>query len=413
MNIRSLNEAEEVLERYMPLAHEIIGKDITLERMIPLMASLGNPERKLKIIHVAGTSGKTSTSYYIASLLQAAGQKVGLTVSPHLDKITERVQVNLTPLNDDQFCHYLGEFVDLIIETKIEPSYFELLIAFVYWLFDRLGVDYVVADNEDKVCVITDIGLDHMHVLGHTIPEIALQKAGIIHAKNEVVMHRQSAEVMAVIETWIKKQQAHLNLTKDSAVDMPEMNLLADYQKRNWSLAYAVFKLVQKRDGLPELSREKLAETMLTYVPGRMEVVNLNGKTIIMDGAHNTQKMAAFISSFQKKFPGKKASVLMAMKKRKDYHDILPLIKNIVDSEANDSLIFTTFKVSQDLVSESVDIKDFAKAAQKEGLENFITESNLETAYNKLINSKNDTLVITGSLYLLSQIRKLHKELHA
>src|SRR5258707_183751 len=105
--IRNLDEANALLMRYIPLAKDLIGRDITLERMFPLLAAAGNPHERLKVVHVAGTSGKTSTSYYIAALLKGAGATVGLTVSPHIDSVTERIQINGEPISDQEFCDYL------------------------------------------------------------------------------------------------------------------------------------------------------------------------------------------------------------------------------------------------------------------------------------------------------------------
>jgi dihydrofolate synthase / folylpolyglutamate synthase len=144
VNIENLNQAERILAGYIPLVKKITGKDITLERMKPLMQALGNPQNNLKIIHIAGTSGKTSTAYYLANLLKIAGKKVGLTVSPHLDSITERVQIDLEPLGETEFCQAFGEFIDIIKPVEPEPTYFELLMAFAYWYFAKTGVDYVL-----------------------------------------------------------------------------------------------------------------------------------------------------------------------------------------------------------------------------------------------------------------------------
>ena len=174
MAIRTIEEAEAALLPYVPLVAQLTGKATTLERaIIPLMALAGNPQDRLKTVHIAGTSGKTSTSYYIAALLGAAGKTVGLTVSPHVDSITERIQINGQPLPDAEFCQELETFLDIVKQAPQPPSYFELLYAFALWVFGRRHVDYAVietgmgglydatnvATRADKVCVITDIGL--------------------------------------------------------------------------------------------------------------------------------------------------------------------------------------------------------------------------------------------------------------
>src|SRR5665213_2882839 len=127
---KTFAEANKILSGFIPT--EDTGVYNT-DRIKMFMDYLGNPQDKLRVIHVAGTSGKTSTSYYAAALLQAAGKKVGLTVSPHVDEVNERVQINLVPLAEDIFCHELSEFLNIVESSHIAPSYFELLVAFAFW----------------------------------------------------------------------------------------------------------------------------------------------------------------------------------------------------------------------------------------------------------------------------------------
>lgn len=421
--IRTLAEAESVLLGYMPLAQKIIGKDITLERMWPLMAALGNPEKPLRVIHIAGTSGKTSTAYYIAALLTAAGKKTGLTVSPHMDTITERVQVNLSPLGEDEFCNQLNEFLAVVQSSNIEPTYFELLIAFVYWYFDKAGVDYAVietglgglmdctnvAKEQNKICVITDIGYDHVEVLGSEIKDIAAQKAGIIHEGNAVCMYGQDVEVMAAVEARVlEKQATWKRFTEDelrAQYGSETLNALPAYKQRNWLLARAAFQFVAKRDGLL-VENQEIIKTLATYIPGRMDYAEVNGKTIIMDGAHNGQKMRALVHSFQKSYDGKKTAVLLAMKQSKDYKDALRELQPIVSQ-----LIVTNFALNQDRASHGTDPVLLAVAARELGIETVIAESQ-DDGFMKLQNAAGDTpVIVTGSLYLLSQLRQNHKEL--
>src|SRR5258708_5430662 len=112
MTLHNFQEAEAALQPYVPLVAQLTGKHTTLERVWPLMELLGNPQDQLKIIHIAGTSGKTSTAYYMAALLAASHQQVGLTVSPHVDSLLERVQIYGPPLTEEAFCAALGEFLD-------------------------------------------------------------------------------------------------------------------------------------------------------------------------------------------------------------------------------------------------------------------------------------------------------------
>lgn len=417
--IRSLDEANQLLAAYVPQVRELLGKDLTLARMKPLLNELGNPQNQLKIIHVAGTSGKTSTAYYIASLLKTAGKRVGLTVSPHLDSVTERVQINLEPLPEAVFCQALGQFLDLIAEVEPRPTYFELLIAFVYWYFAKVEVDYAVietglggsfdatnaAGKSDKICVITDIGLDHVHVLGGTLTEIAGQKAGIIHTGNQVFMHQQSPAVMSVFEQKTKEQNAILNVLSDfeslsRELLVPEFSVLPQYQQRNWLLAKSTYDYIASRDSLPVLSPAQLAHSMAVQVPGRMETLTVQAKNIIMDGAHNEQKMCAFVNSFQALYPGQKASILIALKEGKEYKSVLPLLRPICNR-----LIVTSFKTAQDLPIISINPQVLASAARGFGFTDIQLELDYKKAYELLLATPGNPVIITGSFYLLSSLR--------
>ena len=419
--LHTLLEIEAALAKYIPLASEIIGKDITLDRMNPMMTALGNPEKQLKVIHIAGTSGKTSTTYYIAALLTAAGKKVGMTVSPHVDSIAERLQVNMQPITVAVFGEALEEFLEIIRLSDIEPTYFELLIALAYWYFAKVGVDYAVietglgglhdgtniAKEYDKLCVITDIGYDHMHVLGNTISEIAAQKAGIIHGKNDVYMYEQSPEVMSAIKQRCDIQKAYLHTIGQSYVNEPDMfKDLPSFQKRNWHLAHAVFDAVKIRDGIVGLSDKKLAQAISTQIPARMDQKKIKGKLVIMDGAHNGQKMQAFVGSFMTRWPGKRAAVLLSLKTSKDYTEVLPLLRSIAST-----LIITTFSGTQDRFVESIPPQQLAESAEHYGFSRVVAMPDQDDAYELLMNQPDDVVIITGSFYLIGQLRHKHKEL--
>jgi dihydrofolate synthase / folylpolyglutamate synthase len=414
MKIYSLQEAEKILQTYIPQVSSYSGDNLTLDRMFPLLEKLGNPHNRLKIIHVAGTSGKTSTSYYIAALLYKSGKKVGLTVSPHVDSITERIQINGVSISDEKFCSELGFFIDKISDLEVNPSYFELLIAFIYWYFDKEKVDYAVvetgmgglldgtnvATRSDKVCAITDIGFDHMHILGKSLAEISRQKAGIIHQKNEVFMYKQSEEIMAQIRSRISEKNAKLNkfsydiLHRNSNI----ASALPEFQKRNWLLAMQVVIYVSKRDRFP------LATTVPSSVnvPARMEEILLHdgGNKLIMDGAHNKQKMSMFVDSFKSKYPNKKAVIMLSLKKGKEFKEVVDALIPITNK-----LILTTFITSQDLPAVAQDNLIIADYCKKNGV-SFEIINNNKVAIKVLLETNYEIKIITGSFYLLGQVRK-------
>lgn len=412
--IQNIGEANRILLKYVPLVKQITGKDITLSRMMPLMEHLGNPEQRLRIIHVAGTSGKTSTAYYISSQLTEAGQKTGLTVSPHMETVTERVQINGVPLPETVFCKYLSEFMEII--EGFEPTYYELLVAFAYWVFAKERVDYAVievglgglqdatniAHSEDKVCVITDIGLDHTHVLGTTIPEIAAQKAGIIHEGNAVFAYRQSDEVMEVIESRCKTKTARLyDIYPDYDDDFEDLPL---FQQRNWHLAATVVDFIVVRDNLISLTKDQKQRASHMTILGRMEIYTVNRKMIILDGAHNPQKLQTLVDSLRNKFPDQRFSVLIGMLSGKEITRALKILQPITHD-----ITSTNFSANQDMPRKSIKADVIAAAAQKLGITDALACNDAETAIGRLIESSPAPILVTGSFFLLNSIRPLVK----
>lgn len=414
MTIKTLHDAELALAPYVPLVKQLTGKDTTLDRIVPLMKLLGNPEAQLRAIHIAGTSGKTSTSYYISALLIAAGQKVGLTVSPHVDALNERVQINGQPLPEAEFCRLLEKFLHIIKPVEQQPSYFELLYAFALWVFCKYDVDYAVVETglgglfdatnimsrEDKVCVITDIGFDHIGILGNTLAAITAQKIGIVHKHNAVIMYEQNKEIMTVVRSWVAKQQATLIIAEPTIEDGDFIATVAVVQRRNWWLAAHAYELIANRDSLPHLTRQVLHQTQLTYIPGRLDTVQIGSKAVVMDGAHNAQKMAAFVSSFQALYPRIKPAVLVALKSDKDYAQVVPELAKLASS-----IIITTFHTSQDLPVVSVAPELLLKACRDYDFTKVKIIANQHDAFSALLEDSQPIVVVTGSFYLLGQLR--------
>jgi dihydrofolate synthase/folylpolyglutamate synthase len=421
MKIQTIAEAEAALLPFVPLVAQLTGKDTTLDRIRPLMALLGNPHEKVRVVHIAGTSGKTSTAYYMAGLLKESGFRVGLTVSPHVDLITERVQVDGQPLPEAVFCRELGAFLDIVETAPQKPSYFELLYAFALWTFANAKLDYAVVETgmgglydatnvvtrADKVCIITDIGFDHMHILGTTLPEITAQKIGIVHTHNPVLMYEQGKTVMQVVRAWATNHKAPLHTTTEDKEQQRHIANVASmplYQQRNWLLAYFAYRFLQKRDGIADLQPEQLQKTQAIQVPGRMDIRTIGRKTIVMDGAHNAQKMAAFIGSYQERYPQTRPVVLLALKQGKEYQELAPLLVGL-----SDHIILTTFYSSQDLPARAIDPALLATAFREAGIAKVEIIADLHAAFSAAVESPENSVIITGSFYLLSQLRNSEK----
>lgn len=402
--VKSFAELNQAVEAFVfvPTA----GSIYTLDRIKKLLAKLDNPQEKFKTIHVAGTSGKTSTSYYLANILQASGYKVGLTVSPHIQAINERVQINLIPVSEKEFCRQFNEFSLILNTLSIRLTYFELFVAFAFWYFAKTEVDYAVVEvglggtldatnvieRTDKICAITDIGLDHTEVLGNDLAAVAQQKAGIIGGSNNVFMNSQDDKIMRVIKAQISEQQAKLTI-----VDGPTQ----DFQQRNWQLAKTVCEYIFKMDNGRKLTENQWQQTAKMTIPGRLEVVEYSGKTLVFDGAHNSQKMTALVKAYQWQFTGKTTTVLLAVTDTKNNH--LEVMAKQLQPIA-DHLIISSFSLSQDVAKESLSPYEVAKY-----FDSAEVEPDLKQALTALLGRKEEVLLITGSLYLISVVKKLMK----
>lgn len=393
------------------------GKRYTLERMRALMDHLGNPQDSLKVIHIAGTSGKTSTAYFLSAQLVQSGKRVGTTISPHVDEVNERVQINLEPLPDKKFFSELTEFLTLVKKSKLQPSYFELLVAFAYWEFAKLNVDYAVVEvglgglldgtnvinRQDKVCVITDIGMDHTAVLGNDITSIAAQKAGIITDHNTVFCLEQSPEVMNVIKAACIQHHAILHAGAFTADK--HTSTIPLFQQRNWKLSQDVFDYLCTRDSLSVLTQAQLLAAQNVHIPARMEQIELpDGRVLIIDGAHNPQKLHAFAQSVRQLYPDTEVAGLFGLISGKDAQqtDSVQEITGIAHH-----VIFTGFQAEQDMPRPSIDPQELLKDAKQLGFTDSQVIENPKKAYESLLKRSEQVLIVTGSFYLLNHVRPL------
>lgn len=415
--VETFSQASKVLAKFIPQGQPTT---YTLDRMRQLMDFLGNPQNRLSVIHVAGTSGKTSTSYYIAALLHASGRTVGLSVSPHIDTIAERAQIDLQPLEESEYCEELSIFLELVETSGIQPSYFEVLVAFMYWLFDKRGVDYAVVevglgglldgtnviDRSDKVCVITDIGFDHTEILGNTLPEIAAQKGGIILRGNRVFMHPQPKEVMETINDICEQRSAHLTVVDDdlSMLNLHQYEALPLFQKRNISLAYSVIKHVLGSGYDHELLTRALNDSIATYIPGRMEEASWRGKTVVMDGSHNPQKIETLVESIKSKYGNHSMCLVVSFGENKatSLDENLRQLRSI-----SSSIVITQFSLGQDEPRQPIDPQVIEIAAKQQSFETVLVEPNPHKALDMAASLSDDIILVTGSMYLLNHIRPI------
>lgn len=415
MIIESFDDLRQAIKPYITQSS---SATYTLDRMRKLLDYLGNPQESYKAVHIAGTSGKTSTAYYAAALLKAAGYRTGLTVSPHTIEINDRVQIDCQPLLEPLFCAEFELFMDEVQASGTWPTYFEIMVAFAYWEFARQDVEYAVIEvglgglldgtntirRADKVCIITDIGLDHTSILGKTYGEIATQKAGIIQEGNEVFVYRQSPEVMKPIETRAATVHAQLQIIDPASGEAPKS--LPLFQQRNFGLALVVVKhIVSQRKGV--LTETAIRRASRTFIPGRMEIFKVAGKTVILDGAHNGQKIKALIESIHEQNAGKSITLLLGFLDGPAADSRIPDILEVAAPAAG-HIIVTEFGGPKDEPYRSVLAQEVERIVTPlEADYAFEHQVDVAKAFDQALACPEDIVVATGSIYLLNHIRPL------
>ena len=395
---------------------------------------LGNPEKKFRVIHVAGTNGKGSTCAFLTSIFREAGYSCGLFTSPHLVTINERFQINEQNIDDDTF---LSAFLkvraladELVAEGSYHPTYFEMLFLMGMVIFADAGVDYVMLETglggrldattaveEPAACVITSISFDHMQYLGNTIREIAGEKAGIIVPGVPVIFDGNDPEAAKVIRDqaeklgspWfeVKREDAEIKGITSGGIDFSVKNgyygntvfsipFIARYQVMNASLVLKTVEVLKQQISIPEDAVKKgLLETRWQ---GRMETV-LPG--VIVDGAHNEDGVEKFVETaehFQKEYP---LTLLFSAVDDKDYTDMIRTILGRIR--------FRHVVVTQVGGYRKVPAEELAEIFRREGCPSAQAFEDTEAAFRAALSLKGEDgiLFCVGSLYLVGEIKEL------
>lgn len=335
------------------------GTASNLHRFKMLLDLLGNPQEKLKYIHIAGTNGKGSTASFITSILQAAHYKVGLYTSPDLLSVTERIRIGNDFISEENFEELLAEVREATSHLPDSSllTYFEILTAVGFLYYAKQGCDLVVLETglggkydatnaiTSPLCsVITTISYDHTQRLGHTLQAIASQKAGIIKPYTPTICYPQEPEALQVITTTCKMQRATLHLCdlqnlsihsshlegqvftyKSGSItyDNLAITLLGKHQCFNAALAIEVIEVLLSA-GL-SISKEAIYKGLAqTRWPGRLEIIHRK-PLFIIDGAHNVQGAKALRDAVLTYFKDKKIIYLFGSLKDKDYEQTLEL----------------------------------------------------------------------------------------
>ena len=403
---------------------ESIPRKHGLYRMEVILEALGNPERELKSIHIAGTNGKGSTAAMVTAFAKAHGLRVGTFTSPHMDSIRERIQLDGVPLAEESFwqaASVIKEVENRLFEEWGAFNYFEILTAMMFVVFQQEAVDLAIIevgiggllDNTNVghplVSVITTIGLDHQDLLGSTLEEITAQKAGIIKSGQQVVVGPVTRECMDVIREIASEKGATVQafdeeffLIEESYQDslqtipLKQLALKGAFQKENATVAIRAFRAWMEATG--RSAHAEFIEAALPVVswPGRMEVLQ-ETPLVIIDGAHNLPAIERLVQNMTARV-GKKQTLLFSALTRKDSQQMLLRLQEALP-DAN--IILTSFHPSKGQSIARSDVEaymDFPQISYEESFEDVI---------DRFASSTDDKreLWVTGSLYFIAEVR--------
>ena len=391
-----------------------------LERETDLLLRLGNPEKDLRCLHIAGTNGKGSVAVYLASVLRAAGYSVGLYTSPNLVRVNERISVNGEPIPDADLDRLMtkvgGAAGDVEIALHETPTQFEIWTALAFLYFKERAVDYVVLETglggefdatnvipSNVAAILTKIDLDHVDYLGDTVEKIALTKSKIVKAACEsgyMISAPQSPDA----ERVIRERAEEVGVTP-VFVEPPEAG---DFDKIYERFAYRGIDLAPSLGGTHQIENACVAcETALRLGiapeaiaagiasarhPGRLEL--LSGDPVILyDGGHNPNGIAALNASLDRYFPGREMTVIFACMKDKDVAPSLRLL-----AEPGRDFLFTTVQNNPRALPAS----DLAAKAAELGIRGEIADTLTDAI--KQAEGKNKMILICGSLYLYADL---------
>ena len=413
------------------------GSNYGLERTERLLEILGNPHKKLRLIHIAGTNGKGSTTATLSTLLMGKGYKVGMYTSPFLEEFEERIQINGVNIEK----HKLGalmdevkEAVDKLIEEGLNhPTEFEIITCLMFLHFFKEKVDYGVIEvglggRLDSTNVITpilsvimSISYDHTNLLGNTLKEIATEKAGIIKEGIPVVIYPQEEEALLAIKEkanilnskiyetsdykakFIKvinkdKIYQRLNIEIDGERFIVDYPLLGEHQISNLLVALKAYKLICKMDNISFEKEDIIASLKMVKWIGRLEVMNKE-PLVVIDGAHNIQGIKALRRNTEKYFKYKNVYLILGILADKQVHEmveeIVPIAKKVIALTP---------------LSDRAEIADHLKSCIEGYNDNVVSlDNNYKEAIEMALKetNKDDLILVSGSLYMIGEMRRI------
>ena len=398
-----------------------------LGNTIQLCESLDNPHQKFKSIHIAGTNGKGSVSHMLAAILQTAGYKTGLYTSPHLKDFRERIRVNGKMISEADVIDFT-EMIKSQIE-KLSPSFFEVTVAMAFHHFAKEEVDVAIIETglggrldstnviKPELSIITNIGMDHMNMLGDTLEKIAVEKAGIIKEGVPVIIGELQPEVQQVFEDTAATKKAPISFASEQRKVLQykwDKNLLQIetedlYRNKNtWQLdlpgIYQTKNLLTILEACSQLqhlgwniTEQHIGEALsqvkkLTGLHGRWEIIH-NSPLIVLDVAHNVDGIKQLVQQIEMT-PHQQLHIVLGMVKDKDVDEALKLLP------AKASYYFTRSNVPRALSEEELSKKAVAYGLTGKTFPN--VNAALYSVSHKA--TKKDLVIVCGSIFLVGEV---------
>lgn len=404
------------------------GSILGLERIRKLMELLGNPQKKLKFVHVAGTNGKGSTVAFMGSVLTQAGYKVGIYTSPGLHRFNDRIRIGTRDIEDERLAEIISrirrrveEMTDMGLQS---PTEFEIITALALVYFHEEDCDLVLLEvglggrldstnviEAPMVSVITTIDYDHMDILGNTLGEIAGEKAGILKSGTELILYPQVEEAEIVIlkkadELGIPVHKVsfshvryldHDDYVQRFMLDHEEykITILGEHQVRNAVVAMEALNALDSQ-GM-RIPHDALKRGLLMAKwPGRFEILS-HTPMFVVDGAHNLQGVTILNDNLEKYFPGRKVIFIMGVLADKNYLEmvleVMPLAKSFIAVPVN-----SPRALSQEALRQVI---------EDEGMEALSADSISEGINTALsLAQGEDVICAFGSLYYVPEVRE-------
>ena len=377
-----------------------------LTNILLLSDHLGNPEKKLQCIHVAGTNGKGSTSHMLSSILQEAGYKVGLYTSPHLKDFRERIKINGKEISEDFVCKFIQKHRPYF--EKHALSFFEMSVGLAFDYFAKEKVDIAIievgmggrldATNiiTPLVSVITNIGLDHIQFLGNTLESVAFEKAGIIKPTIPVVIGEYTPETKPVFLAKAKENNSEIYFASDLIYENFSSDLLGDYQIHNKKTVLQTIAIINNQNKF-KINQENIQSGLLNVVKntglqGRWQQLGDFPK-VICDTAHNKNGLEIVLNQIQKE-TFDNLHIVLGVVNDKDLDEILPLFPK--------KAIYYFCKPDMPRGLEVSTLKDKAAIFELKGeVYNSVSDA-YNNAIDKALNS--DFIYIGGSTFVVAEI---------